>query len=200
MKFMFLSFTVTMTFKCATCGREFEDGAHLRRHTKTHEPSSDSYPCEQCDKVFSRRDSLQRHVQQSHTQEGILRCDECGHHFTRRSNLQRHTRTAHNNNNRGEQSAANHQPPQPSTSTGASGMWSVYIVHYQLMFQIPCLTPGKHCIAVDGVFTFCRLYVRVLRQRASKLVPKLTVGAPYATSDSEMIVSVYVMCLTTHTV
>ncbi|KAK1980204.1 hypothetical protein LZ30DRAFT_724011 [Colletotrichum cereale] len=75
---------------CATCGKQYQRSAHLRRHESTHIQVA-RHNCVYCDKVFARRDVCRKHMllcPNKHDQETLPNlkrgqkpraCDACFH-------------------------------------------------------------------------------------------------------------------------
>ncbi|KAK3301711.1 uncharacterized protein B0T15DRAFT_544421 [Chaetomium strumarium] len=49
-----------VSFRCDTCGRQYQHSSHLRRHEATHSDPQ-RFPCVHCGKQFRRRDVLRKH-------------------------------------------------------------------------------------------------------------------------------------------
>ena len=69
----------TRNYMCSDCGQTFKWSHSLKRHQRTHAPSTDfRYTCHYCLKTFQRKDHLTIH-ESLHTSTGSnFPCSECG--------------------------------------------------------------------------------------------------------------------------
>ncbi len=78
---------------CHCCGKNFSNGAYLRRHIKIHNDER-PYKCEQCGKRFKQQSHLIRH-KISHTKEKPHMCNQCDTAFMDKATLTNHINKKH---------------------------------------------------------------------------------------------------------
>ena len=96
--------------KCDTCGKEFKNKQHLKRHVvNVHENGNNSnvqkgpmknennkYICDTCGKEFNRSHHLKRHVANVHEKQRTAgNCEFCGKLFSSGATLKKHIQEIH---------------------------------------------------------------------------------------------------------
>ena len=72
----------TRNYMCSDCGQTFKWSHSLKRHQRTHAPSSDfRYTCNFCFKTFQRKDHLSIHESLHTSTNATFPCTECGRLF-----------------------------------------------------------------------------------------------------------------------
>lgn len=77
---------------CGTCGKDFERGYDLKRHSSMHamdDPNFTGFSCELCGKVFARKDQYRAHTYR-HIGYKPHKCTQCSKSFSDASNFAKH--------------------------------------------------------------------------------------------------------------
>ena len=72
--------TVTKSFKCETCGKEFSKQSKLKRHKLIH-VKVNPFPCLLCGRRFKRKDHLRGHIKAVVSHSKACACERCRAHF-----------------------------------------------------------------------------------------------------------------------
>ncbi|XP_058830717.1 uncharacterized protein LOC131689546 [Topomyia yanbarensis] len=77
---------------CASCGKDFERGYDLKRHSSMHakdDPNYQGFNCELCGKTFARKDQYRAHTYR-HIGYKPHKCTQCSKSFSDASNYAKH--------------------------------------------------------------------------------------------------------------
>ena len=85
-------------FKCATCGREFQEKGTLTRHIKAVHEQQRPHPCQECGKSFSTATHVRLHTDRVHLKLKPFVCgwDGCTKAFATASDRTKHQKNNHN--------------------------------------------------------------------------------------------------------
>ncbi|XP_032237893.2 zinc finger and SCAN domain-containing protein 12 [Nematostella vectensis] len=147
-------------YVCSTCGKQYKQSGHMRRHERSHEhghsdkgKSDTRHHCSICQETFTRHESLKRHVKKLHTNGETIggqkaptefkhKCTLCGKKFKEPQSLPRHIRLTHE----GEKSFKCDKCDKRFTQ--GSGLQRHMLIHEEKKFE--CKNCGK---------TFARSFV-----------------------------------------
>ncbi|XP_043480022.1 zinc finger protein OZF-like isoform X1 [Leptopilina heterotoma] len=103
-------------YACDICQKRFAVKSYVTAHRWSH-VAEKPLVCERCSLTFTSKSQFAIHIR-THTANTTFECNICGRTFVRDSYLIRHQNRVHREMN---QANANHNPPTPQSSGGASG-------------------------------------------------------------------------------